>query len=93
MYLPVLLIAGCLIFLAILLHYIPFILWLSAKVSGVHISLVQLGRHRIGTPGRRRTCRGAGDHPSARGARSTLSSRWTCCKGSTRPRIGIKSQY
>ena len=47
MYLPVLLIAGCLIFLAILLHYIPFILWLSAKVSGVHISLVQLFLMRI----------------------------------------------
>lgn len=35
------------IILAILLHYVPFILWLSAKVSGVRISLVQLFLMRI----------------------------------------------
>ena len=46
-YLPILLVVGILIFLAILLHYIPFLLWLSAKASGVHISLVQLFLMRI----------------------------------------------
>lgn len=44
---PIVLIVVCIIFLAIILHYIPFILWLSAKVSGVHISLVQLFLMRI----------------------------------------------
>lgn len=44
---PIALVVGCIILLAIILHYIPFILWLSAKVSGVHISLVQLFLMRI----------------------------------------------
>ena len=47
MYLTLALIVGIIIFLAIVLHYIPFLLWLSAKASGVHISLVQLFLMRI----------------------------------------------
>ena len=47
MLIPVVLIVGVIIFLAIVLHYIPFLLWLSAKASGVHISLVQLFLMRI----------------------------------------------
>jgi uncharacterized protein YqfA (UPF0365 family) len=35
------------IFLAIFFHYVPFFLWLSAKVSGVNISLIQLFLMRI----------------------------------------------
>jgi uncharacterized protein YqfA (UPF0365 family) len=35
------------IFLAIFFHYVPFFLWLSAKVSGVSISLIQLFLMRI----------------------------------------------
>ena len=46
-YLPFILIIGAIILLALLFHYVPFILWLSAKVSGVHISLVQLFLMRI----------------------------------------------
>ena len=46
-YLPIILIAGGIIFLAIFFHYVPFFLWLSAKVSGVNISLVQLFLMRI----------------------------------------------
>ena len=41
------LVVGGLIFLAIFFHYVPFFLWLSAKVSGVSISLVQLFLMRI----------------------------------------------
>ncbi len=41
-YLPIFLIAGGIIFLIIFFHYVPFFLWLSAKVSGVNISLIQL---------------------------------------------------
>ena len=37
-YLPIFLIAGGIIFLIIFFHYVPFFLWLSAKVSGVNIS-------------------------------------------------------
>ena len=33
--------------LSVFFHYVPFVLWLSAKVSGVHISLVQLFLMRI----------------------------------------------
>ncbi len=33
--------------LAIFFHYVPFFLWFSAKVSGVHISLLQLALMRI----------------------------------------------
>ena len=35
------------IFLAIFFHFVPFFLWLSAKVSGVRISLIQLFLMRI----------------------------------------------
>ena len=40
-------IVGLLIFLAVFFHYVPFVLWLSAKVSGVQISLLQLFLMRI----------------------------------------------
>jgi uncharacterized protein YqfA (UPF0365 family) len=40
-------IAAGVIFLAIFFHYVPFFLWLSAKVSGVSISLIQLFLMRI----------------------------------------------
>lgn len=46
-FLTVLLIAGAVIFLGIFFHYVPFFLWLSAKVSGVNMSLVQLFLMRI----------------------------------------------
>ena len=38
---------GAIILLAIFFHYVPFFLWLSAKVSGVSISLIQLFLMRI----------------------------------------------
>lgn len=41
-YLPFILAIGAVILLAVFFHYVPFFLWLSAKVSGVRISLVQL---------------------------------------------------
>jgi len=47
---PIMLIIGVvalLIFLGLFFHYVPFFLWLSAKVSGVDISLVQLFLMRI----------------------------------------------
>ena len=47
LYLLIFLVVGGLIFLAIFFHYVPFFLWLSAKVSGVSISLVQLFLMRI----------------------------------------------
>lgn len=39
--------AGAILFIAVFFHYVPFFLWLSAKVSGVQISLVQLFLMRI----------------------------------------------
>lgn len=47
MYMPFIAIAGAIIFVAVFFHYVPFILWLSAKVSGVNISLIQLFLMRI----------------------------------------------
>lgn len=46
-YLPFILAGGGVILLAIFFHYVPFFLWLSAKVSGVRISLVQLDRKSV----------------------------------------------
>jgi len=46
-FIPFILIGGGIIFLFIFFHYVPFFLWLSAKVSGVNISLVQLFLMRI----------------------------------------------
>lgn len=40
-------IVAAIIVLAIFFHYVPFFLWLSAHVSGVHISLFQLFLMRI----------------------------------------------
>ncbi|MBQ4344517.1 MAG: flotillin-like protein FloA [Muribaculaceae bacterium] len=42
-----LLIGGAFILLCIFFYYVPFFLWISARVSGVHISLIQLVLMRI----------------------------------------------
>ena len=46
-FIPFILVGGGIIFLFIFFHYVPFFLWLSAKVPGVDISLVQLFLMRI----------------------------------------------
>ena len=46
-FIPFILVGGGIIFLFIFFHYVPFFLWLSDKVSGVDISLVQLFLMRI----------------------------------------------
>ncbi len=43
----VLLVIAIIVLLAIFFYYVPFLLWLSAMVSGVHISLLQLFLMRI----------------------------------------------
>ena len=40
-------VVGIIVLLALFFHYVPFVLWLSAKVSGVRISLMQLFLMRI----------------------------------------------
>ena len=45
--LSVALVVGLDVLLSIFFHFVPFFLWLSAKVSGVHISLIQLFLMRI----------------------------------------------
>ena len=47
MYLTAFLVIGGIIFIVLFFHYVPIFLWLSAKVSGVRISLVQLFLMRI----------------------------------------------
>ena len=47
LYLQIIAVIGIVIILAIFFHYVPFFLWLSAKVSGVRVSLVQLFLMRI----------------------------------------------
>ena len=46
-FIPYILIGGGVLFIFIFFHYVPFFLWLSAKVSGVDISLIQLFLMRI----------------------------------------------
>ena len=41
-YLPFILLGAAVLLLAIFFYYVPFLLWISAKVSGVNISLIQL---------------------------------------------------
>ena len=47
LYLQIITVIGIVIILAVFFHYVPFFLWLSAKVSGVRVSLVQLFLMRI----------------------------------------------
>ena len=42
-----LIVALCIVALAVFFYFVPFLLWISALVSGVHISLVQLFLMRI----------------------------------------------
>ena len=44
---PVILVVAVVVILSIFFHFVPFFLWLSAKVSGVKISLIQLFLMRI----------------------------------------------
>ena len=44
---PVLIAVVVLVCLGIFFHFVPFFLWLNAKVSGVHISLIQLFLMRL----------------------------------------------
>lgn len=44
---PVVLVIAVVVILSIFFHFVPFFLWLSAKVSGVKISLIQLFLMRI----------------------------------------------
>ena len=46
-FLPIIISLGAIIVLAVFFHFVPFFLWLSAKVSGVKISLMQLFLMRI----------------------------------------------
>ncbi len=41
-YLPFILLGAAILLLVIFFYYVPFLLWISAKVSGVNISLIQL---------------------------------------------------
>ncbi len=45
--LAIIIIAAAIVLLCVFLYYCPFFLWISARVSGVHISLMQLVLMRI----------------------------------------------
>ena len=45
--LQIVLVALLAIFVIIFFYYVPFMLWINAVVSGVHVSLVQLFLMRI----------------------------------------------
>lgn len=44
---PALIIVGVIVLLALFFYYVPIVLWVSALVSGVHVSLLQLVLMRI----------------------------------------------
>lgn len=46
-YLPLVLIGATILLLVLFFYYVPFLLWISARVSGVNISLIQLFLMRI----------------------------------------------
>lgn len=46
-YLPIAILVGIVLLLAVFFYYVPLLLWVSALVSGVHISLIQLVLMRI----------------------------------------------
>lgn len=46
-FLPLALIGALVLLLALFFYYVPFLLWISARVSGVNISLIQLFLMRI----------------------------------------------
>lgn len=46
-FIPIVLAIAGFVLLSIFFHFVPFLLWLSAHVSGVHISLIQLFLMRI----------------------------------------------
>ena len=41
-FVPLALLGAAILLLVIFFYYVPFLLWISAKVSGVNISLIQL---------------------------------------------------
>lgn len=47
LFFPILIAIGIIVILSIFFYFVPFFLWLSAKVSGVKISLIQLFLMRI----------------------------------------------
>ncbi|MDL2245818.1 flotillin-like FloA family protein, partial [Parabacteroides sp. OttesenSCG-928-J18] len=47
MYMPIVLLVAAIFLLILFFYYVPFLLWISAKVSGVNISLLQLFLMRI----------------------------------------------
>ena len=44
---PLVMLGIAILLLMVFLYYVPFLLWISAKVSGVNISLLQLFLMRI----------------------------------------------
>ena len=90
-YLPFILIGGGIIFVILFFHYVPFFLWLSAKVSGVRISLIQLFLMRIRNvppyvivPAMIEAHKAGFEHYHSRRAGSTLYGRRTRRKSGTR---------
>ena len=47
LFVTVVVVVGVIVVLSVFFYFVPFFLWLSAKVSGVHISLIQLFLMRI----------------------------------------------
>ncbi len=47
LYIPIAILVGIILLLAVFFYYVPLLLWVSALVSGVHISLIQLVLMRI----------------------------------------------
>ena len=88
MYLTAFLVIGGIIFIVLFFHYVPFFLWLSAKVSGVRISLVQLFLMRIRNVPPYIIVPGMIEQHYPRRAGSSLPGRWTCRKSGAR--LGIR---
>ena len=89
-FLPLILLGAAVLLLAIFFYYVPFLLWISAKVSGVNISLIQLFLMRIRKVPPYIITRAMIE---ARRAGSALFSGWTCRESSACAGFRVESEY
>ena len=98
-FVPLALLGAAILLLVIFFYYVPFLLWISAKVSGVNISLIQLFLMRIRNVPPYVITRAmieahkAGLKTLTRDELEALPGRRTCRKGCPCPRFRIESEY
>ncbi len=94
-FIPLAIAVGVIVLLSVFFYFVPFFLWLSAKVSGVHISLMQLFLMRIRNvpPGIIVPSLIEAHKAGLRNiTRDNLEAHYMTARG-TRPGVGLESQH